>query len=203
MAGELNEKCAVSGVLANEPSTAAAATYDVLFALQHRGTEATGMASQVPDGDIAYHFGPGMVRDVYDNEAVTDHLSAGNPVIGHNRYSTSGSKQKHPQPVVDPAVGLALAHNGNIPDTTAAASFLEKRHIRHNQLNDSEMMGYAIAQVLREGKALPEAIKETYPLIYGRFFLCRLSRWNAGRLPRSLRHTPVSNGCYGRRWDCF
>lgn len=169
MAGELREKCAVAGVLADEPRTAAAATYDILFALQHRGTEATGMASQLPDGDIAYHFAPGMVRDVYDDEAVTDYLSGGNPVIGHNRYSTSGSKQKHPQPVIDPAVGLALAHNGNLPNTDALASFLESRHIRHGQLNDSEMMGYAIAQVLREGKALPEAIKESYPLFTGAF----------------------------------
>lgn len=169
MAGELREKCAVAGVLADEPGTAAAATYDILFALQHRGTEATGMASQLPDNDIAYHFAPGMVRDVYDDEAVTEHLSAGNPVIGHNRYSTSGSKHKHPQPVIDPAVGLALAHNGNLPDTGELANFLGRRHIRHSQLNDSEMMGYAIAQVLREGKALPEAISQTYPLFTGAF----------------------------------
>lgn len=169
MAGELKEKCAVAGVLAGESDAAAAATYEILFALQHRGTEATGMASQLPDGGIGYHFAPGMVRDVYDSEAAVERLSDGNPVIGHNRYSTSGSKQKHPQPVVDPAVGLAASHNGNLPDTENIESFLANRHIRHQQLNDSEMIGHAIAQVLREGKALPDSIEATYPLFTGAF----------------------------------
>ncbi len=169
MAGELKEKCAVAGVLAGEEDAAAAAVYETLFALQHRGTEATGMASQLPSGEIGYHFAPGMVRDVYDDKAVANRLSDGNPVIGHNRYSTSGSKQKHPQPVVDATVGLALGHNGNLPYADKLASFLGSRHMRYQQFNDSEMMGHAIAQVLREGKTLPDAIEETYPLFTGAF----------------------------------
>ena len=169
MAGELKEKCAVAGVLAGEADAAAAAVYETLFALQHRGTEATGMASQLPSGEIGYHFAPGMVRDVYDDEAVANLLSAGNPVIGHNRYSTSGSKQKHPQPVTDLAVGLAGGHNGNLPDTDKPAAFLEQHHVRHQQLNDSEMIFHSIAQVLRDGKDLADSIEATYPLFTGAF----------------------------------
>ena len=169
MAGELKEKCAVAGVLAGEADAAAAAVYEMLFAQQHRGTEATGMASQLPSGEIGYHFAPGMVRDVYDDQAIAERLSGGNPVIGHNRYSTSGSKHKHPQPTRDEAVGLAGAHNGNLSNTDPLDAFLEKKHIRYGQLNDSERAFQAIGQVLREGKELPDAVEAVYPFFTGAF----------------------------------
>lgn len=169
MAGELKEKCAVVGVMTDGYENASTLAYEALFALQHRGTEATGMAGQMPRGAIESHIGPGMVRDVYDNLDAAERLRPTNPVVGHNRYSTSGSKKKHPQPVIDEAVGLAIGHNGNLPDTSELEAYLDQRNLLHSDVNDSEMIGMAIAQMLRDGKDLPGAIAETYPMMKGAF----------------------------------
>src|SRR5581483_10488194 len=109
MAGELHEKCAVAGVfLEDEAINAAAAAYEILFAQQHRGTEATGIATEGPDGRILEHRGEGSVKDVY-NQVVIDGLSSV-LAIGHNRYATSGNKKgTHLQPVLEESVELALS----------------------------------------------------------------------------------------------
>src|SRR5207245_1977521 len=88
--------------------------------------------------------------------------------IGHNRYATSG-KNAHLQPIVDHEAGFAFAHNGNLPSTVALEKFLSSHQISHTELNDSEMMAAAIGHYMRQGKALPEAIQEAWPLFTGVF----------------------------------
>ncbi|MGH7141865.1 MAG: amidophosphoribosyltransferase, partial [Candidatus Saccharimonadales bacterium] len=159
MAGEAREKCAVGGILLvnDETNLASAHLYEVLFALQHRGTEASGMATKDPGSPLESHRDVGMVRDVYDREIIT--RLSGRLAVGHNRYSTSGSKVRHHQPVIDEDLGLAMAHNGNIPDTAAMDTFLEKYNLLYNHLNDSEKMGLTIAQFMHMGHDLPTAIE--------------------------------------------
>ncbi|HSX17049.1 MAG TPA: amidophosphoribosyltransferase [Patescibacteria group bacterium] len=163
---EIAEKCAVTAIVGTEDQAAVLA-YDALFAMQHRGPEATGIATQSADGGLEMRRGLGMVRDVY-SEADMNRL-AGTLAIGHNRYSTSGSKKSHPQPVVDEHIGFAFGHNGNLPVTHYLRTFLEKHNIIASRLNDSEMMGQAIAQYLRSGHDLPDAVELAYPLFRGAF----------------------------------
>lgn len=170
MSSKIHEKCAVAATLVvGDKNNASTLVYEILFALQHRGTEASGMASQMPSGEVERHFAPGLVRDVYDDRDVAARLMPGNPVIGHNRYSTSGSKNKHAQPFIDDSVGFAFAHNGNLPDTDKLEKFLGKRNLLHKKVNDSEMMGLAIVQFLREGNDLANAVIKAYPLFIGAF----------------------------------
>lgn len=168
MAGEAKEKCAVSAVMTSDPEMSASElTYETLFAMQHRGTEASGMASLLPDGLLETHRENGMVRDVYDEESIR--RLAGNLAIGQNRYSTNGSKSGHPQPVIDSAIGFALGHNGNLPVTQYLETYLSKKHVNPRHLNDSEMMGHVIAQHIRDGQDLPDAVELAYPLFKGAF----------------------------------
>ena len=85
-----------------------------LFALQHRGQEAAGIA--VSDGQRArVHKEPGLVANVFTPDALAP--LTGYHAIGHNRYSTTGSSaERNIQPfLVETMHGpLALAHNGNI-----------------------------------------------------------------------------------------
>lgn len=166
---EIGEKCAVGGVLLTEPEqdSAAAHLYEVLYALQHRGTEASGIATKAPDGALEHHRQLGLVRDVYNEESMAQLV--GNLAVGHNRYSTHGKKESHFQPVIDRGLAFAIGHNGNIPDTSAMDSFLEKHHLLHKNLNDSEKMGFTIAQYMRLGDDLPTAIEHSYPLFNGAF----------------------------------
>lgn len=168
MAGEAKEKCAVAGVVTTDSEVLASGqVYEELFAMQHRGPEASGIASRLTDGSLESHKAPGMVQDVYDEESIL--RLSGSMAIGHNRYSTFGSKFKHLQPIEDSAIGFAFAHNGNLPVTRHLETHLGKHNIDPKHLNDSEMMGAAIAQYIRNGHDLPDAVELAYPLFKGAF----------------------------------
>jgi amidophosphoribosyltransferase len=168
MAGELHEKCAVAAVqLPDDDPTAAAYVYESLYAMQHRGVEASGIATIDGDGMICEYRHPGLVRDVFNAEIM--HRLTGAIALGHNRYSTNGSKFEHLQPVIDPQIMLAFAHNGNIPDTSRMERYLKRHHLHYENANDSEMMAMVIGQRLRNGKDLPTSIEKAYPLFRGAF----------------------------------
>lgn len=168
MAGEAIEKCAVAAVYTENPEVQASElVYENLYAMQHRGAEASGMASLLPNGQLESRRKLGMVRDVYNEKSIR--RLAGSVAIGHNRYSTSGSRLDHPQPVKDKSIGFALSHNGNLPVTRQLETFLSKQNMNPNQFNDSEMMGLAIAQQIRNGHDAADAIELAYPMFRGAF----------------------------------
>src|SRR4030095_629327 len=109
---KFHDECAVFGIYGHKE--AANLTYLGLYALQHRGQEASGIVSG--DGDHFHlHKGMGLVADIYDNQTLKN--LTGSMAIGHNRYSTAGGQcLKNVQPLtVNFAFGnLALAHNGNL-----------------------------------------------------------------------------------------
>jgi amidophosphoribosyltransferase len=168
MAGEAREKCAVAGIVGyDENLPAAGLMYESLFAMQHRGAEATGMVTQKSDGSLGAHRELGLIIDVFREEAAEKLV--GSIAVGHNRYSTSGLKDKHMQPYVDEAVGFAMGHNGNLPITSYLDARLSKSNVITSAVNDSEKMGIAIAQEIRNGHDLPAAIELAFPLFKGAF----------------------------------
>jgi len=164
---ELREKCGIFGVYGKGLDVSRLAFFG-LFALQHRGQESSGIAAS--DGNrIQLHKGVGLVTHVY-NEEVIRKLS-GHIAIGHNRYSTSeGTGLLHAQPVVEGG-DFALAHNGNLPSTTALAQFLEEREIPIKGSTDSELMAKAIYYYFSNGRNIETSVKEAYPLFTGAFSL--------------------------------
>jgi amidophosphoribosyltransferase len=113
------EACGVFGVW-GPGQPVAQLTYLGLFALQHRGQEAAGMA--VSDGNLVTVVkDQGLVAAVFDERTLAGlegHLS-----IGHCRYSTTGSSTwRNAQPVYrGEARQFALAHNGNLTNTERLA----------------------------------------------------------------------------------
>ncbi|MEK7539602.1 MAG: amidophosphoribosyltransferase [Patescibacteria group bacterium] len=184
----LNEKCGVFGIFSKDREVARIAFFG-LFALQHRGQEASGIAAT--DGAHLRSFrNKGLISNVFTEEKIKK--LQGFAAIGHNRYATSkGNDVSHAQPVmIDPVFDssykgggirtvdglLALAHNGNLPSTTALVSFLSSRNIPTDDKSDSELMALAIGIYLREGKTLPEAVRACYPLFTGTFSLLMLNK---------------------------
>src|SRR5437879_5043366 len=116
------DACGVFGVWAPGEDVAKL-TYFGLYALQHRGQEAAGMA--VSDGStVVVYKELGLVAQVFDEStlsALTGHLA-----IGHCRYSTTGScTWENAQPSYRPAQhggGIALGHNGNLTNTAELAA---------------------------------------------------------------------------------
>lgn len=179
MTDQLKEKCAVFGIFDPKKDKftgleAARLTFYGLWALQHRGQESSGIASS--DGkDIYRHAAQGLVATVYreeDLEQLPGHIA-----IGHNRYSTSGGADDiYNQPFVDHKHGIALAHNGNLPDTTDIENFLKERKVSLAKKNDSAMMVAAISCYMDDGLNLAEAIKKAWPLFTGAFSITAMGK---------------------------
>jgi amidophosphoribosyltransferase len=120
-----HEECGVFGVYAPGDPTGqevAKLTYFGLYALQHRGQEAAGIA--VSDGSALVVFKDlGLVAQVFDEPTLAS--LRGHIAVGHNRYSTTGgSNWENAQPTfrsTAAGTGLALAHNGNLVNTAELA----------------------------------------------------------------------------------
>ncbi len=111
------EECGVFGVWAPGEEVSKL-TYFGLFALQHRGQEAAGMA--VSDGrQIVVFKDLGLVSQVFDEQTLSS--LRGHLAVGHTRYSTTGSPTwENAQPTfrtTAAGTGLALGHNGNLVNT--------------------------------------------------------------------------------------
>src|SRR3990167_4588293 len=118
---KLKEKCGIVGISGKGLPVARLAFF-ALFALQHRGQEASGITTS--DGKKLYtHKGAGLVAQVYTEKNIEN--LKGYIAIGHNRYSTSGGGAlDHAQPVLNKENTFALAHNGNLPSVKSLEGFL-------------------------------------------------------------------------------
>ncbi len=169
---EKKEKCAVFGVwtpagahaaangsLAPEPGVAGI-TYLGLYAQQHRGQEAAGIAvskGQVLEGVT----GTGLVPEVFDAATLAD-LDAGLPrgAIGHTRYSTAGgSLACNAQPLLESYIGgqVALAHNGNLINAGALRRQFERAGHLFHTTSDTEVVIHLLASPQQQDTADPVA----------------------------------------------
>ena len=110
------EECGVFGVWAPGEEVSRL-TYFGLYALQHRGQEAAGIAST--DGsNILVYKDLGLVSQVFDDRSLSS--LTGHLAVGHVRYATTGATTwENAQPMLGPVAGstLALTHNGNLTNT--------------------------------------------------------------------------------------
>lgn len=199
MSDQLTEKCAVFGIyeLKKEHTglEAARLTFYGLWALQHRGQESSGIAST--DGKEIYrHAAAGLVATVYreeDLEQLPGHIA-----IGHNRYSTSGGAEDcYNQPFVERKHKIAIAHNGNLPDTTKIEKFLNDRGVKLDKKNDSSMMSAAIACYMDDGLGIADAIKKAWPLFTGAFSIVAMDPNNLVAFRDECGIRPLSIGKIG------
>jgi len=151
-----HEACGVFGAYAPQEDVAKLA-YFGLFALQHRGQESAGIATF--DGEKLHcHKHMGLVSQVFNEEILAK--LPGTIVVGHNRYSTTGSsKICNAQPaIVESRLGsLALAHNGNLVNAMELrTSLLQKQHEVFST-TDSELIAIAIADAVNNGETWEEA----------------------------------------------
>lgn len=166
------EECGVFGAYA-EGEDVARLTYFGLFALQHRGQESAGIA--VADGSRIRTFRDmGLVTQVFDERilgGLTGYLS-----IGHTRYSTTGSSVLcNAQPVVcESKFGtIALAHNGNLINTSELRDELVTAGETFESTSDTEVMAKLIARSTAD--TVEEAVAEMMKRVSGAYSLLVLS----------------------------
>src|SRR5690349_16341456 len=116
------DACGVFGVWAPGEEVAKL-TYFGLYALQHRGQEAAGIATSDGSGIVVYKD-LGLVSQVFDEPTLAS--LRGHIAIGHARYSTTGgSTWENAQPTIkatETGTTIALAHNGNLVNTAELAA---------------------------------------------------------------------------------
>lgn len=167
------EECGIIGVFAPNEDVARM-TFFGLFALQHRGQEAAGMA--VADGQvISTYKNIGLVSQVFRPGALEE--LKGHYAIGHARYSTTGSSLiRNAQPFMIETMNgpLALAHNGNLVNSAELRDEMLHQGVGFASSSDSEVMTMMLA---RDSGATWEArIKEAMKKWVGAYSLVILTR---------------------------
>jgi len=139
----LHESCGVFGVC-SPGEDVARLTFFALFALQHRGQESAGIATNGGEG-LQFYGNMGLVSQVFDEESLSK--LGGNIAIGHNRYSTRCSNRvTNVQPVL---VGkgsntIAIAHNGNIVNAEYLNEELSNQGYTFHTSTDTEVIANLI-----------------------------------------------------------
>lgn len=169
----LNEKCAVVGAY-NTPD-AADLCYLSLYAMQHRGQEATGISSS--DGKNIHTIKDrGLVSQVYTKDNRLKKLK-GSSAIGHNRYSTAGEDSiLDAQPIFAKYdLGeISIAHNGNLTNKDEVRQKLIEDGAIFQSDMDTENLIHLIARSKKE--RLRHRIIDALSKIEGAYSLIFLSR---------------------------
>jgi amidophosphoribosyltransferase len=201
----VGEECGVFGVWAPDEDVANL-TYYGLYALQHRGQEAAGMA--VSDGSAVLVYKElGLVAQVFD-EPILSSLK-GHLAIGHCRYSTTGScTWENAQPsfrALSTGGNLALGHNGNLTNTSelaervaALAPDVGAHGSSLGATTDSDLVTTLLAA--RADVAVDVAAMELLPTLKGAFCLVFMDEHTlyAARDPHGVR--PLVLGRLERGW---
>jgi amidophosphoribosyltransferase len=188
--------CGVFGIRSAERDVARL-SYFGLFALQHRGQEAAGIA--VSDrGRLTVLRDMGLVAQVFDEEKL--HALPGDVAIGHTRYSTTGSNAwANAQPLVHhgSARTVAIGHNGNLTNTTALRAELTADRIALGATSDTEAIAALIAN---DPAPIAEAVAGAMPRLEGAYSVVALSEGKllAFRDPHGIR--PLALGRLGDDW---
>ncbi|MBF6337848.1 amidophosphoribosyltransferase [Nocardia abscessus] len=206
---EPREECGVFGVWAPSEEVAKL-TYYGLYALQHRGQEAAGIA--VSDGSQILVFKDlGLVSQVFDEQTLA--AMPGHIAVGHCRYSTTGGVTwENAQPIFRTTAvgsGLALGHNGNLVNTAELAGRARElgllASVRGGRpqpaaaTSDSDVVTALLAHAAADS-SIEQAAMQLLPTLKGAFCLTFMDEHTlyAARDPHGVR--PLCLGRLERGW---
>lgn len=169
--------CGIVGMVGTAPVNQD--IYDALLLLQHRGQDATGIATAESNGVMHNAKAQGMVREAFRTRDMRALL--GNVGLGHVRYATKGtaSNEEEMQPFyVNAPYGIILIHNGNLTNTRELTADMAKRDRRHlNSSSDTELLLNVLAGELQnttstvdlDPERVFEAVERTHERIEGAY----------------------------------
>ena len=170
------EECGIFGVYAPGEDVARL-TFFGLFALQHRGQEAAGIA--VSDGNtIATHKEMGLVTQVFSEKVLAG--LRGHIAIGHTRYSTTGSstvQNAQPLSCLTKAGSVAVAHNGNLINAADLRRELQADGYTFETGNDSEVIARLLAHHADHSQTtdIADAVRDMMRRVQGAYSLAILT----------------------------
>ncbi len=196
---KLHEECGIFGI-SDPGGSCAQTTYYGLYALQHRGQEACGIAA-INDRKQSFYKDVGLVSEVFDR-ATLERLN-GTMAVGHVRYATTGAgERENAQPLTIKYVKgtLAVVHNGNLLDVDELRRKFEYQGAIFHTTSDSELIAYAVAQARLRCASVEEAVCQAAAQLRGAFSLLVMSpqKLIACRDPWGFR--PL---CMGRKGEAI
>lgn len=197
MVDELHEECGVIGVWGHPHASKAVAMG--LFAMQHRGQEAAGVAAT--DGqDVRHLRAMGLVARL--TEQMAEHGEPpGHAAIGHVRYSTAGGSllvNAQPFLIRHKRGPLAIGHNGNLINARELRREMEEAGHIFQSTSDTEAILHLIAR--HPGADLDEAVRDSLSKVKGSYCVVLLARdrMYVGRDPMGIR--PLCLGRIDKTW---
>jgi len=184
--------CAIVGIYGNDDAAKLASA--ALFAMQHRGHEATGISAGGDNSKkIVTVKNRGYVRDVFDEEAFK--VLKGNMAIGHNRYSTAGSDSTFDAQPIQAKYKLgeiSIVHNGNLTNKDEVRNRLIDEGSIFQTGMDTENLIHLIAK--SSADKLRDRITKSLPKLQGayNFIIQSRSKLFVIRDPHGIR--PLSLG---------
>ena len=170
---KMEEECGIFGVYSKEVrDDIMGLGYYGSFALQHRGQESAGLTVSNM-GDLETIKGMGLVSEVFTDKDLTE--NKGNALIGHVRYSTTGSSSlMNAQPLGGYFMlgQFAIAHNGNLVNTATLRRQLESESAVFQTTTDTELILNLLSRYSRNG--IKSMIVNTMKTIKGSFALVML-----------------------------
>ena len=196
---DIHEECGVFGIY-DTGGNCARSTYYGLYALQHRGQEDCGIATN-NDLELSCYKGAGLVGDVF-SEAILSDLG-GTMAIGHVRYAISSRpRYEGMQPLTLKYIkgSLAVAHNGNLINSEELKREYEHKGSVFHTTTDSEIIAYIIAQARLRCNSIEDAVCLAMKRLKGAASLVVMSsrKLIAARDPWGFR--PL---CIGKKGDAI
>lgn len=137
------------GAVAHKSDNISCILYEILFNLQHRGQDSSGL--------VTYDFKTKMTHELKEFGLVDKHIKqlselSGTMGIGHVRYPTQGLITKNEiQPFyITDFDGISLAHNGNLTNLDELKRFFKLSDISFVSTSDSEIMLKLFAYYLKQ-----------------------------------------------------
>jgi amidophosphoribosyltransferase len=193
------DACGVFGVWAPGEEVAKL-TYFGLYALQHRGQEAAGIAVSDGSGVVVYKD-LGLVAQVFDEPTLAS--LRGHLAIGHARYSTTGgSTWENAQPTIrssSAGTTIALAHNGNLVNSAQLVREVAARGMDPDgSTSDTALVTTLLAS--HPDLSVEAAALEVLPTLRGAFSFVFMDETTlyAARDPHGVR--PLVLGRLERGW---
>ena len=154
------EECGIFGIYAPGEDVAKV-TFFGLFTLQHRGQESAGIGV-LTNTKYAIYKKMGLVNQIF-TESRIEKLK-GNIAVGHNRYSTAGSRQKEnagPFVARKKLDTYIVSHNGHLVNAERIKEALECKGIKFTSTTDSEVITQVLAN--SRGKTI---VQKVFSLMY-------------------------------------
>jgi amidophosphoribosyltransferase len=188
--------CGVFGIRSEERDVSRLA-YFGLFALQHRGQEAAGIAVS-DNGNLTVLREMGLVAHAFDEQQLQ--ALPGEVAIGHTRYSTTGAnKWANAQPLIHHGAArtVALGHNGNLVNVEELRAELVGDGVKLATGSDSEVIAALIA---RDEAPLAEAVASAMSRLEGAYSVTALVDGTLVAFRDPFGFRPLTLGQIGDDW---